>query len=114
MSLVKGRNQNLNDEARVDVVNVTSVSSVVIAPANPDRIAFTVCLAHGASNEDVYIRLYPSADDNDLKGITLSRRLSGNDNLDNTRWEMSTDNVYTGEISAISVSGDVDVSVTEY
>ncbi len=53
----------------------------------------------------IWLKLQSASTDNDKKGIIL---LSGD------YFEMSADNVYPGEISAIVESGTEDVYITEY
>lgn len=62
----------------------------------------------------MFIRLYPASDDNDHKGVVITRDTFGNSNLFKPGWRMSADNIYTGEISALSSVGSVDIHVTEY
>lgn len=114
MPSTTGRNKNSNDVARVEEFTLTSTQSTKIADINPERMFFSVCLAPATANVDVFIRLYPNADDNNKRGEVLTRRLSGNDSLFRPNWQMPVDTIYTGEISAISNAGNVDIIVTEY
>lgn len=102
-----GRNRNFNDTADVkDAVSVGN-TSVVIAIANAERMGF-----HVNNNEEakaVWIKLQPADDDDDKKGIFLNRKDKGIGH-----WDMSSDNIYTGEICAIADSGNSKVYVTEY
>jgi hypothetical protein len=108
MSRVFGRNKNVNDTANVLApIPVDATTSVVILPANPDRMY--VQINNNDSNEDCWIKLQPASQDNDKKGIFMHRRGGGND-----EWQMPTDNIYTGEISAMSDSGTANIYVTEY
>lgn len=109
-----GRNRNTNDVARVEQLTILSTQSSKIADVNAKRIFFNVSLDADTDTVDLIIRLYPNGDDNDKRGITLTRRLAGNDSMFNLTWTMPTDNIYTGEISAISVAGDIAITVTEY
>lgn len=103
-----GRNINSNDEASVvSGISVGSGTSVVIAAANPNRIAFSV--NNNLSNKACWIKLQPAATDDDKKGIFLHKKKEGVG-----VWDMTPDNTYTGEISAISDSGTATVYVTEY
>lgn len=100
-----GRNRNITDTAVTDVVNVNSSTAQTLVAANPDRIGLIVS---NDSNQELWIRYYPAADDNDQKGIFLENNRSGH-------WEMPTDNIYTGEVSVIMDSGGTKtISFTEY
>lgn len=108
MAKMTGRNVNVSDTATVTgPINVGAVTSVVIAAANPERIGLSV--NSGDSIKPVWIKLQPATTDNDLKGIFLSER-----GLGLNRWDMPTDNPYTGEICAISDSSTNEVYVTEW
>ncbi len=110
MPLRIGRNRNSNDSADVNSgVTLNSSTSVVIAAANPDRISFIV--DNNSAQKESWIKLQPAATDDDKKGIFLARRSNASGN---TSWSMDTDNIYTGEISAIADSGSPIVYVTEY
>ena len=106
-------NVNRHDEATVTTYALDSVTAVVIAAANPARLYFSVCLDEGTTDEAVAIRLYPASTDNIAKGEFLTRRMSGNDALFRPSWPMPL-HIYTGEVSAITVSGTATVHVTEY
>ena len=84
-------NRNSNDEATVlDEVKITVNTAVVAIPANPRRIAVIISIA----DKDAFIRFMPAATDNtNRKGIFMKK---------NTTYEMTADNVYTGEISIIN------------
>ena len=90
-----------------NAIAVTGNSSVKIADANIDRKFFSVCT--DGDNQAVWIKLQPASDDNDKKGIWIEAKIGAIN-----YWEMLTDNIYTGEISAISNGGNVNVYVTEY
>jgi hypothetical protein len=111
---VIGRNYNRHDEAFVSTHLLDSVTPVVIGNINEKRIYFSVCLAAGITDENVAIRLYPAGTDSIAQGEILTRRNSSNDANFRPSWAMSTDNIYTGEISAITSSGTATVHVTEY
>ena len=114
MSKTIGRNVNLCDTATVTSYTLNSTTATTIAVANGKRIYFSVCLDYGATDEDVAVRLYPAAVDNAVKGEILTRRTASNDALFRPGWVMTPDNIYTGEISAITASGVMVVHVTEY
>lgn len=114
MALIRGRNINSNDVATVTSYTLDSVTATTISVANSSRIYFSVCLDSGVTDEDVAIRLYPAAADNIAKGEFLTRRNSSNDSNFRPSWSMPSDNIYTGEISAITNSGTMTVHVTEY
>ena len=103
-----GRNQNKNDEASVNEgVALDATTSVVIAAANPDRIAFHV--NNNSAVSGAWVKLQAASIDNDKKGIFLEKSVLGIN-----QWDMPTDNIYTGEISAIAENGTPSVFVTEY
>ena len=114
MTLLIGRNRNTNTEANVTEINISSISPTVICPVNPRRVFFRVDLESGTNQRNVYIRLYPAIQDNDKKGIVIGRRIAGNGSYFNLFWEMPRDSIYTGEISAISESSNINIYVTEY
>lgn len=82
-------------------------SSVKIADANANRKFFSVCT--DGDNQAVWIKLQPASTDDVKKGIWIEAKIGAIN-----YWEMLTDNIYTGEISAISNGGNVNVYVTEY
>lgn len=108
MALTTGRNRNANDVASISSgTTLNSTTSVVIAVANPDRIAFHV--NNNFSDKACWVKLQTAATDNDKKGIFLNEKEKGS-----TEWDMPADNIYTGEISAIADSGNPVVYITEY
>jgi hypothetical protein len=113
MSII-GRNQNTNDIAVVTTYTVNSTTATTISAVNLDRISFEVHLDPDSTDVEVLVRLYPAADDNLKRGNALVRDTFGAYSLFKPDWRMQSDNMYTGEISAISVSGNVDIHVTEY
>lgn len=109
-----GRNINSNDTASVTAVQINSVTATTISIANSERISFTVNLDEAHVDADVAIRYYPATQDNDFTGTVLTRYTLGNSNLFNPIHKMCVDNVYTGEISAISSNGTHTLYITEY
>jgi len=114
MDASRGRNVNSNTEASVTTVEINSVTATVIAVANNQRISFRTCLAPDTIDEDVVIRYYPAATDNIFQGDALTRHTAGNANLFNPTHIMDKDNMYYGEISAMTLSGTHELFVTEY
>lgn len=107
------RARNTNDEANLSGAITVGGESVKLADANPERIFLSVCLKLGSTEQEIFIKLQSADTDNDAKGICLFRKPgAGGDSR--TFWEMPSDNTYTGEISAISVDGEVEIFVTEY
>jgi len=103
-----GRNRNSNDVANIpNGIAVSGTVSTVIAIANSKRIA--IHFNNNDANKGIWIKLQAALIDDDKKGIYLSATGKGE-----SRWDMPTDNVYTGEISAIGDSGAITVFVTEY
>jgi len=103
MALTIGRNTNTNDTATLSsAVALNATTSTTVAVSLSERIVFTFS---NPGNKDVWLKLQAASVDNDMKGIFIPR---------NGYWEMPTDNIYTGEISAIAVSGTPSVHITEY
>jgi len=97
------RNFNQKSSATLSSGITVSTTSVIAKVANTDRRYLTISV----ETNDVFIKLQTAATDNDSKGITL-----GNGQT----WEMPTDAIYTGEVSAIKdgVGPDATIYVTEY
>lgn len=108
MAKTIGRNQNRTDEALVlDAIPLNSTTTTTLLPANNLRIA--VHVNNNSSNRGVWIKLQAADVDDDKKGIWLPPRRDGS-----SSWDMTPDNIYTGEISAIADVGTPDVYITEY
>lgn len=108
MAQTVGRNTNRNDTAVLsDPIELNAVTSAKIADAKPvgSVPARTVFMVSNPSNENIWIKLQAAAVDNDKKGIYIPR---------GGYWEMTPDNIYTGEISAIAESETPNIYVTEY
>ncbi len=102
------RNRNTNDAAAVSTpIVLDAITSTTIAVANDERIFFQV--NNDSANKEVWIKLQAASVDNDKKGIFLNKK-----GVAPASWEMPTDNIYSGEISAIADSGVSTVYVTEY
>lgn len=86
-----GRNTNVSDESDVsDFVEITVDVAVKVSDENPSRIYWAITVM----TKDAFIRFIPAATDGAVrKGILLKK--------DQT-YEMSTDNIYIGEISIIN------------
>lgn len=109
-----GRNINSNDTATVTAIQINSVTATTISISNGERVSFTANMDEAKVDADIMIRYYPAAQDNDFKGHLLTRYTLGNSNLFNPIHKMCVDNVYTGEISAISSNGTHTLYITEY
>ena len=109
MSDVKlGKNRNVHDEATISAgIVLNATTSTIIAPANDQRIFFHV--NNNDSSQDSWIKLQAATVDNVKKGIFLQRK-----GEPQGRWEMPSENIYTGEISAIAETGTPTIYVTEY
>jgi hypothetical protein len=114
MGFKAGRNINSNTSADVSTVTINSVTATTISLPNDDRISFRACLSPDLVDLNVIIRYYPAAQDNLKQGDVLTRATAGNNNLFRPVHKMDKDNVYYGEISAISVNGTHDIYITEY
>jgi len=97
-----GRTQNTATDATLSEVVLNSTTSTIIGAVLPRRIFFSIS---NPSNRDIWLKLQPAATDNDQKGVFIPR---------NGHWEMQIDNIYTGEISAISALGSPEIFITEY
>ncbi len=103
-----GRNRNTSDQANVtDPIAINTGTSVILAAANPDRIFFHV--NNDANDLAFWVKLQSASTDNDKKGIFCDKEAKGRFD-----WEMPSDNIYTGEISAISDDSNQNLYVTEY
>lgn len=110
----RGRNINKTGEVDHYLVGVNSLTATTIAVARDKRITFSACLEPGVTDVDVYIRYYPAGQDVlKLGRDVLTRRLFGNDSLYRPIHVMLADNVYDGEISAITLTGTVNLLITE-
>lgn len=106
-----------NDTANVNIIEINSETATTISIENPNRISFSACLPpyfFDLIDLNIIIRYYPAAQDNILRGDVLTRVTAGDNNLFRPVHKMNTDNIYTGEISAISASGTHDLHITEY
>ncbi len=103
-----GRSRNVSDTAKLSpAIPLNSLTSTKIADANEDRIFFQV--ENNFSEKQVWIKLQAASVDDEKKGIFLHKNVQGIGS-----WEMTPDNFYTGEISAIAEDGNPLVYITEY
>jgi len=107
MSKMIGRNQNTSDAAVITTAVIDAITTTTILAANPKRIAFYV--TNNNATDPVWIKLQAASVDNDKKGIILGKKAEPP-----KHWDMPSDNIYTGEISAIADSGTPTIYVTEY
>lgn len=98
-----GANRATNDTAVNTTITLNSSTATTIKSANPNRIFFRI---DNIGFQDVILKLQAASVD-DIKRTILVSRGGG-------FWEMPPDKVYTGEISAITINGSVDVYITEY
>lgn len=108
-----GNNRNFQDTSVTTTVTVNSLTATVLAPANPDRLWVRISLDSGTLNQEVFVREYPAATDNNKAGELLIREISSNHSLFKPCYYTFADNVYTGEISGIADAGTFNVHVTE-
>ncbi|MEE8207794.1 MAG: hypothetical protein V3T88_02375 [Nitrosomonadaceae bacterium] len=108
MTIRIDRNKNTNDTATMsNAITLNGTTTITIATANPDR---NYILIHNNSAATAcWVKLQAASVDDDKKGIFIDKSVPTP-----AEWEMPVDNIYTGEISAISDSGAVDIYVTEY
>lgn len=103
MTKTVGRNTNRNDTATLSsAIALNASTSTTVSVADDTRINFTIS---NNSSQDVWLKFQAASVDNDKKGIFLFKR---------TIYEMPTDNIYTGEISAIAENGTPNVFVTDF
>lgn len=108
-----GRTSNTSPDSTVTTYTINSVTATTIAVAYPTRTELRVSLDGGISDIDVYIREYPAATDNIAHGHLLTRRNNANNTVFALNYCNHPDNPYTGEYSAITTVGTVDIHVTE-
>ena len=97
------RTTNVNDTAVLSsAISLNSTTSTTILSANSMRIFVNIS---NESAQDVWIKLQAASVDNNKKWIMIFKW---------TNWQMPTDNIYTGEISAIWAFDSPDIYVTEY
>lgn len=98
MSKTIGRNVNKTDVGGdKSPVTLNSSTATKILDANDDRISYTIS---NPNSQDVWIKEQAATVDNLKQGKILFKR---------SVYESPTDNIYTGEVSAISVSGSPSV-----
>lgn len=102
MTIRKGRNENNSDSGTLSSFALNSSTSVKIRDAGNNFIFWSIS---NNNNQDMWLKLQSAATDNDKKGILVPK---------DSYWEMNTDNLYTGEISAIMASGNKTVYTTEF
>lgn len=106
------RVRNATDTATVTTVEINSVTATTLLSANPRRMYARVYL-DPTSDNIAYVREYPSATDNDKHGDVLVRDTVSNNSIFKGSYSTMPDNVFTGEISAISESGTFNLYVIE-
>ena len=113
MTRMTGRTQNTQDTSTTTTVTINSVTATTILAANSERLYARVSLDSGLADNQCFIREYAAATDNNKAGELLIRITGGNDSLLKSLYTTFPDNVYTGEISAIAVSGSFDLHIIE-
>lgn len=109
MTQLIGRTVNKNEIAVLSSgITLNTSTSVKISDAKvegtpPSR---TVMVISNPENHNIWIKFQPAATDNDKKGIWFPKSSTGN--------VIPPDNSYTGEISAIAVTGNPVIYLTEY
>ncbi len=100
-----GRNSNTNDEAVLSApIALNATTSVKIQDVNERRIFWSVTNESNSKRVRIKFQLTSEDDEND-RGIPLEPK---------GYYEMTSDNYYTGEISAITENGTANVTTTEY
>lgn len=113
MTVMNGRNINTTDEVVTTTVTINSVTATTLVADNPDRLWLRISLDSGLADVEAFIREYPAADDNIEHGELLIRNTFATNSLYNPLYKTDPDNVYTGEVSAISVLGSFNLHVME-
>lgn len=110
-----GRNINTIDSMTTTTISLNSSTATLLSGRNLDRNFFSVTLDDtNQSTAIVYLRYYKASDDNTKHGAyILIKHVAGNDSLYDGYHYMNHDNIYTGEVSAITESGNLDVTITE-
>ena len=111
MAQIRGRNFNTNDSASVTEITTNPTTSTTAAAANKDRTYLHI--DNNSNVTGVWVKLQAATEDDDKKGIYLSKNIAA-EAPGTTYWEMTPDNIYTGEVSVIADSGTPSVHVTEY
>lgn len=98
------RPRNANDTAITPADISVGTTATTLLSANADRLH---CIISNTSNKHIRLKFQAAVTDDLIEGPLV---LSG------TSWEMPTDNVYIGEISAIldSGAGTADIGVVEW
>ena len=102
-----GKNRNTTDKAFTPQITLNATTATKVSSANTKRIFFEV--NNNEANKDFWLRLYPADKDNLKRGIFITSKTGSR-----LFWCMPSDNIYTGEISAISDTGGPVAYVTEY
>lgn len=108
-----GRTISTTDESVTTTVTINSTTATLLLAANPERMYARISLDSGNSKVEAFIREYAAATDNTKRGELMVRDTGSNHTLYKPTWFTLTDNVYTGEISAIAESGSFDLHITE-
>lgn len=88
-----GRNRNTVTETSMGTVSVDSITTAVVVGENLERIGLVIS---NPNNQSCWIKEQAASVDNDKKGYYV---IAGG------KFIVPTDNVYTGEVSAIFNSG---------
>ena len=109
------RTMNTNDTATVDCISVNSSTAVTLVSANAGRMSFRATINGQDNDRTVFIRYYAASVDNIKQGNVITKKLDEDGSFFRIEDIMDVDNVYTGEISAILLSGgSINVYITEY
>jgi len=96
-----GRNMNSAGDASIPgAISVGDSTSTVLLAENKKRISVTISV----QDADIWVKEQAAIVDDDKKGLPVYNGETATD---------KTDNVYTGEISAIAEDGTAQVYVTE-
>jgi len=113
MTARKDGNVNTNDTPTTTTVLINSVTATTLLAANPKRLWIRVSMDSGITNEQAFVREYPAATDNTKHGELLIRDISSNHSLFKPCYFSMPDNIFTGELSAIAITGSFNLHITE-
>ena len=102
-----GRNKNWNDSSVITKVTINATTATKLLDAKSDRMSVTISADNDIYPEQfqkVWVREKSASVDNTKEGDLL---------FPGGSMTMKVDNVYTGEVSAISEKRDIDLFITE-
>ena len=101
MAFKRERNANVYNTTSLTSVTLNDTTSTIILVANTDRLSYSISNPGGSQ---IYIKEQPASTDNDKKGEIIWVRSSGSS---------EPDQMYHGEVSAITESGNITILIKE-